>query len=404
MRILLLTSSYPTPTEPIASAFLRDSVSALSDRGHTITVIAPADRRGSPGSDSRSNERTVFVNYMPRPWLQTLAYGAGMYDNARANPAILTQLPPMLVAMHREARRAAATADVIHAHWLFPSGLIGALLTRELGVPLVITIHSTDYHLLRSLPGGRSLARRIVRHASRLHFVTNYHRQQFIDWLGDGCNGLEARSYVLPMGVADDLACRPPAPLAARPRLGFLGRLVPVKGVDRLLRACAAVGEVNLTIAGAGPAYGDLARLATELVPATRFVGTVSGAGKSRFLDSCDVFVFPSRVYGSGRGEGLPVSLLEALARGRVVITSDSGGIPEVVRHGHNGYVFSSRQQTSLVDLLRFVIGSWPMARHVADRARETGRRHTTSAAASVHELNYLQAAGIKSADDELAC
>src|SRR6188768_2676727 len=147
MRILLVTSSYPTPTQPTASAYLRDSVVALTARGHDVTVVAPADRQ-STGSvtllDGR--EETSFVEYMPRPNWQTLTYGAGMYDNVLRNPFRLAQLPPLLYALYTEAQRLAARADLIHAHWLFPSGLIGALVKRETGKPLVITIHSTDYH------------------------------------------------------------------------------------------------------------------------------------------------------------------------------------------------------------------------------------------------------------------
>ena len=405
MRLLLLTSSYPTPTQPTASAYLRDSVSAMTARGHTVTVVAPGDQQ-SPRSITRRDgrEEVSFVEYMPSPHWQTLAYGAGMYDNVLRNPLRLAQLPPLLYALYTEAQRLAASADLIHAHWLFPSGLIGALMKRETGKPLVVTIHSTDYHLLRSVPGGRSLARAIVRRADRLHFVTEYYRERFSGWLGVAGHPALESAYVYPMGVADEMATSPMRPLAAHPRVGFLGRLIRMKGVDRLLHACAAIGHARISIAGAGPDHVELRRLARTVAPAAEFVGPVSGSAKMTFLDSCDVLVFPSRTYESGRCEGIPVSLLEALARGRVVVTSDSGGIPDVVKHGRNGYVFSAHGTCSLVDVLRHIVTSWPDTGHVAAAARETGRLFTSSAAVSIHERSYSSILGARLTTEEAAC
>ena len=130
-------------------------------------------------------------------------------------------------------------------------------------------------------------------------------------------------------------------------------------------------------------------RLARDLSVDARFVGRVSGADKTAFLDSCDVLVFPSRRYPSGRSEGLPVSLLEALARGRVVVASDSGGIPEIVNHGQNGYLFTACRPRALDDVLGNVVAAWPASAGVAGSAIMSARRLTTATMAQRHEAEY---------------
>src|SRR5688572_21449940 len=184
MRILVLTSSYPTSVEVAASAFLQDWVNAFCARGHEVTVIAPCDRHHAAHVNHAGRLTVSYFQYLADRRWQTLAYGAGMYDNVFRNPFRVLQLLPFLREQHGQAQRYAGSVDVMHAHWLFPAGLVGAMVKRETGRPLVVTIHSTDLHLMRKLPGGRLLTRAIVRQADCLHFVTEYHRQRFAQWVG----------------------------------------------------------------------------------------------------------------------------------------------------------------------------------------------------------------------------
>ena len=388
MRILVLSSSYPTSSETVASAFLQDWVVALSSRGHDLTVVAPCDRHHVEYVERQGRTIVSFFQYLPWTRFQTLAYGAGMYDNVVRNPCRLLQLPHFLRSQYRHALFHAARADVLHAHWLFPAGLVGAIVKRNTGIPLVVSIHSTDFHLLRMIPGGRTLARAIATHADRLHFVTEYHRRRFFGWVGSDA-AAATPSYVVPMGVHDSMAERPSHAFRPEPNIGFMGRLIPMKGVDRLLMACARLGRTPVRVAGVGPAHESLVRLARLLRVETQFIGPVCGVAKIRFLDSCDVLVFPSRHYASGRSEGLPVTLLEALVRGRVVVASDSGGIPEVIRHGHNGFLFSAPSDHELGDVLETVVMSWNTAKQVGLSAIRTGLQFTASMLARQHEAEY---------------
>jgi glycosyltransferase involved in cell wall biosynthesis len=387
-RVLVLTSSYPTHAGSVASSFLQDWVTALEAQGYDATVLAPEDPEHRVQQPDDSRTVVCCFRYFPYGPLQTLAYNAGMYDNVLANPLLIAHLPAFLGSFLHHARLLAHRSDVMHAHWLFPAGVVGALVKRQVGIPLIVTVHSTDYHLLRRVPGGRLIARFILEHADQLHFVTNYHRQRFAEWLGQE-DRIGASSYVVPMGVPDTMTAPAVWPLESPPRIGFLGRLIQLKGVDRLLRACAALENVSVTIAGCGPERQNLTRLAHHLQVKATFEGALAGPAKIRFIDRCDILICPSREYRSGRTEGLPVSVLEALARGRVVVASDAGGVPEIVQDRHNGYLFRAQHDEDLTKVLTGIVGSWPQAGVVAAAARQTGCRLTASTVARRHDAVY---------------
>jgi glycosyltransferase involved in cell wall biosynthesis len=126
----------------------------------------------------------------------------------------------------------------------------------------------------------------------------------------------------------------PPAP-PPEPRLLAVGRLIPIKGLDTLLRAVAAarteVPGLTLELAGAGPEEDELRSLSTSLGldEAVRFLGPVSPIAPA--YEGALAVVVPSR------GEGFGMVALEAMERGRAVVASRVGGLPELVAPGETG-------------------------------------------------------------------
>ena len=120
-------------------------------------------------------------------------------------------------------------------------------------------------------------------------------------------------------------------------KLVYVGRLVRTKGLFEILEALAelkrAGRKFGLRVAGEGPDRYELmaASRKSGLDDRVRFLGSVLGAEKCRLWLDSDVFVLPSYV------EGLPYSLLEAMAAGCVPITTSLAAIPDVMRHGEHG-------------------------------------------------------------------
>lgn len=129
-----------------------------------------------------------------------------------------------------------------------------------------------------------------------------------------------------------------------------VARLVPLKGIDVLLRATPAIvancPDFRLHVAGDGPARGQLEQLAADLGVGTvvRFLGEVRDV--PALLAGSRVFVLPSR------SEGISLTILEAMASGLPVVTTRVGGNPEVVVDGETGYLIPGDDPSSLADAL----------------------------------------------------
>ncbi|MFT4217169.1 MAG: glycosyltransferase [Micropruina sp.] len=139
---------------------------------------------------------------------------------------------------------------------------------------------------------------------------------------------------------------------AGPPRLLFVGRLDKVKGVTVLFDAVAELAtsgaKLELTLVGDGPQRAELEARAAALGidGAVRFTGYQSQPAVQEHLRRCDVFVLPSFA------EGVPVSLMEAMAQGKPVIATNVGGVTELVTDGVNGRVVIPGNVAALRDAI----------------------------------------------------
>ena len=169
-----------------------------------------------------------------------------------------------------------------------------------------------------------------------------------------------AKGYRKPLTVIPQFGVDPVTftPVEKRPAgrsfvIGYVGRLVPEKGVDILLRALAQVaGSWRLEIIGQGPERVALERLSRTLGLADRvsFTGQIPSLRMPGFYRDLDVIVVPSRTLPNWK-EQFGRVILEAMACGVPVIGSDSGAIPEVV--GSAGLIFPEGDQLALAERLR---------------------------------------------------
>jgi glycosyltransferase involved in cell wall biosynthesis len=141
-------------------------------------------------------------------------------------------------------------------------------------------------------------------------------------------------------------------------------RLDSQKGHEYLLRAAAGVPEATFILAGDGPLRPRLEELARSLGLAERVLFLGHRDDVPALLASCDLFVLPS-LY-----EGLPLSLLEAMASGRPAIATDVPGSNEVVHHAESGLLVPRADPLALADAIRRLLAD-PAA---AERLARAGR------------------------------
>ena len=325
-RLLVLASTFPAHRDDGTPAFVADLAVAQSAAFETVVVTPRV-----PESRARESWAGVDVRryrFFPRRW-EDLASGA-ILENLRSRPSRWLQVPFLVLAGALAVRRAVReiAPDVVHVHWIIPQGVM-ALLGARRSTWLVTTQGGDLYALTSSV--ARWVKSRVLRRA-RAVTVMNAEMGERVVSLGVPAD----RVRVLSMGVALD---RMPAPGRERipGRLIFVGRLVEKKGLAHLLdalRDLPADLEWSLEVVGDGPLRADLEERAASLGERVVFLGQRSSEDLGRRLVRAAVAVFPSVRARSGDQDGLPVSLLEALATGTPVVASDLPGLADAVGGG----------------------------------------------------------------------
>lgn len=304
MRIAVPTTSYPRFEGDVAGGFVRSLCRALVLRGHVCVVFVPASAEVRALGDAG-----IEVVQVPHAPMRSMSpfYGSGVIDNLARSPLGLLGALAFPASLKRVMARAhrASRFDAVLSQWALPS----AWTTHAtLDIAHVAIWHSGDVFLSSRLHLPRGW---MQRWATRHVFVAEHLRARL---------GLVGE--VIPMGI--DAVAPTIRDDALRPlRVLSLGRLVPIKRVDRALAALAGLTNVELVVAGDGPERASLERLANALRVPARFVGVVDAAERTRLFAWADVLLATSETSSSGRTEGYPVAPREALAAGLVVVATD---------------------------------------------------------------------------------
>ena len=373
MRVLHLTSSFPRDARDHVAPFLLDLAHAEQEAGLDVAVLAPHDK-GLPTIDTVAGVEVHRFRYGPA-FLERLSYRGGLVGSSRRVGGLM--LPIYLASFVRAAEKAARDfrPDVIHAHWWLPAGLCSLPTARRLDVPLVVTIHGSDAHLLR-YQALRRLALHVLHRASLVATVSDDLRRQ-IEVIDP-----RLRTMVLRLPIAE---MAPPVPMPSDPPLRLLaaGRLSPEKGFDVLIEAMRIAVDhgldVRLDIVGSGPERRNLGLLAAPLGDRVTLIPALPHAELMRRLDDVHALVAPSR------REGLGMVALEAFTRGRPVVASRVGGLAESVTDGVDGYLVPPEDPVALAAALaRLPMGPPVGAARLRHSPIEVGRSHLEAYASLV--------------------
>jgi len=383
----MLTSSYPRHPDDGAGSFVRSLAKHIAARGHLVRVLAPHDGgRPCPPEDERV--QVTFFRYAPAARLRVVGYGRSLQEDVRLRPAVYPSLCGYLVAGLITAVRAVLSShcDLLHAHWVVPSGFLGAIAARSLRVPLVVSLHGSDMYLASK--------RQQVGHAARFAFSAAAAVTACSEDLREraAIAGAGQKATLIPYGVDPDLfAIAPETVKDIRRSLGIgdqelvvvaVGRLVRKKGFDYLLRAWPTISQraampVRLVIGGDGDLRDELEGLARRAgtIREVRFAGALPWSEVAAWLATSDVVVVPSIRDDWGNVDGLPNVLLEAMAAARPVVATQVGGIPSVISHGHNGLLVPERSSEALAKAILELLDAPAQRQSLGMAARETVER-----------------------------
>ena len=321
--------------------------------------------------------------------------GAADWDAAqpfsieRVRQRVLLPAPGLVRRVAAIARERGA--DVIFLDPVLPLGLIGRRLHAA---PHVLIAHGAEVNVPGRLPGGRMLARRVLRAASGLVAAGEYPARA-----AARAAGTELPTLVVPPGVdperfrplsADERAAgRQRFGLAAdRPLVLGLSRLVPRKGFDVLIDAVAGMDPgVQLAIGGAGRDAGRLERRAAErgITGRCTFLGRVPDADLAGLYGCADVFAMVCRErWGGLEAEGYGIVFVEAAACGVPSVAGRSGGSHEAVVDGETGFVVDPHDAGGVRAAVDRLLGDDALRQRLGAAARKR----------AVEELTYDRQVG----------
>jgi colanic acid/amylovoran biosynthesis glycosyltransferase len=276
-------------------------------------------------------------------------------------------------------------ADHIHAHWASTSGTMALIAGEWSGIPWSLTAHRGD------VASNNLLALKSVK-ASFIRYISEMTLKMAAEL---GADVAPERAVVIHMGVIlpvpSDVASRDNTP----PVLLCPADLYPVKGHEHLLRAMAILKQkgvaCTLRLAGEGHLQETLQRLAQQLAlgPMVEFLGRVP---HDRLLDwyrrrEIDLVILPSVDLGNHLHEGIPVSLMEAMAQGVAVVSTTTGGIPELLRDGA-GVLVPPQDPAALAEAIERLIGD----RESREQLAAAGRRRIEEQFSVEHAVTKLAA------------
>lgn len=357
--VVMVTSSYPRFPGDSVGTFMEPIATSIAARGHEVHVVAP----WHPAITRPPVDRGVhfhFYKYAPVRSLNVFGYASAMHADVRLRRAAYAAAPLALAAGWWMARRVALRhrASVMHGHWVVPGGVTAAMAAPRL--PLVISLHGSDVFVAERLAPARAAARAAFHRAG---FVTACSDDLARRAIAIGAD--PERIGVIPYGV-DAGRFRPDANRRLERRrqygadpstwlIATAGRLVRKKGFEYLVDALADLPGALLVIAGDGSLRAELEQRARDrrVLERVRFLGNRTQDDVAELFAAADIIVTPSVRDDSGNVDGLPNVVMEALASGTPLVTTEAGGIGAVVENHLTAAVVAERDVRGLAAAIR---------------------------------------------------
>ena len=345
MRIALFTETFLPKVDGIVTR-LRHTIEHLERNGDRVLVVAPEG-----GLTEYKGAKIYGIPGMPLP----------LY------PELKLALPPIGTRQAIEEFQ----PDLIHVVNPAFLGVGGIYYAKKLDIPLVASYHThlpqyLQHYGLGALEGLLWELLKAAHNQACLNLCTS---SAMVEELVT--HGIE-RVDLWQRGVDTEMFQPHLASTAMRSRLSqghpedplllYVGRVSAEKEIDRIKPVLEAIPEARLAIVGDGPNREALE--AHFAGTKTHFVGYLQGLELASAFASADAFVFPSRT------ETLGLVLLEAMAAGCPVVAARSGGIPDIVTDGVNGYLFEPDDPNGAISATKSLLEATQIREQLRHNAR----------------------------------
>ena len=354
IKTLLITNLYPNPQELNRGIFVESMARGLREYCD-ITIVSPLPwfprlglLRGLkswykfsqvPYTYELNGQKIICPKYLAIP---NVGFLHGFF--------LFMAIWPLIKRLQGQRK-----FDLINAHWLFPDGVAAAWVAKRLRLPLVLSAHGTDVNLYLKM---RLRAPQIIvalNMAAGITLVSRQHAQRMNDL---GINqekvAIIGNGFDKVFVVGDRMSSRADLGIDIdRKIIMFIGRLVPVKGLNYLLVVMAKMlkrgGDCpELAVVGDGPLRKEYEReiVRLGLGNCIRLYGEKKHLEISKWISAANIICLPSI------SEGCPTIVIEALACGRPVVAAKVGDVPYLINKD-NGVLFESKNTEQMLEAIQ---------------------------------------------------
>jgi len=319
LKILMISNCFPSRLKPRHGVFVLRLSKELNKSGNNIIVLAPKIFAGEPFLE-RIDGIKVY-RFMYPSGNKTLGQSPGI--------PVFTMLIYMISGILSALRIVSKERpDIIHGHWIVPTGLIASITGLITGIPVVNTARGMDVRISNTLPIIDWLFKLAVK-LSRVSVVVSpamRHKNELKD------------AEIIPSGV-DEMFFNI-KPRRTKDLIIYTRSLEPIYDVETLIKSIPVIRDkapgARFIIAGSGSQLGYLKDLAKKLGirDSIDFLGEVENREIARLAQEASIFV------STARADGTSIALLEAMAAGLIPVVTDIDANRAWLEHDKDGFLF----------------------------------------------------------------
>jgi len=348
MQISILSTSFPRFESDLIAHFFFETATRLA-KGNIVNVVSPHEK-GIKKSETFGGVKINRFKYMFEKY-ENLAYGDGLVINVKKNWFNKILLVPFMISFIFNSLKYAKKADVILVNFE-PSALAGLFIKLIYKKPVVLTV----LRLVEDKGVLGLVNKFIYKHVDDIIFISNYlqkESQRFLEF---------KQSKIIPLGVDVSRFDNKIRKLSKDKKINLIniGRLIEKKGQTFLIDAVRIVNErypnkVKLIILGWGSLKGELIKKVKNYKLDIQILDNVGPLEVPKYLDKSDIFILSSIVDSKNETETLGVVLIEALATGLPVISTDVGGTSDIVSK-EVGFLIEPKNSQAIADkIIEFI-------------------------------------------------
>lgn len=368
MKILILSTMYPSSKVYFSGVFVHEQVKALKKEGINLTVVSPvpyaskiltlfSKKWKNYSSISDLEELEGITIYRPK----YIALPRGFLKNLWGYPYVY------LLKKYFKKKNIPFEFDLIHAHGSLPNDHGAYLISKKLDIPYLVTVHGDTVYVLTKYPSRFKTSKKVLLNASAIITVSSQVSKRVEKYVIDKkkivtiLNGFNPIDYDIQKSKQTN----------DKLMILFVATLIERKGCEFLIKAFSQIYEkyenVQLVIGGGGQLLEKMINLSKDLGISNRviFKGTITHKKVIELMMQCDIFALPSW------DEAFGVVYLEAMSLKKPIIATEEEGIADVVTDGLNGFLVKPKDVSSIITKLIPLIEDEELRREIGIKGYE---------------------------------